>query len=64
MIGRPNSPECTRVVGKLLDLLEWLGFLVVVEKREGPTTALEFLGFEVGLGAMEFLLPAEKFGRA
>ena len=59
-LRRPNSPECTRAVGKLLNLLEWLGFLVVVEKREGPATTLEFLGFEVDSGAMEVRLPARK----
>ena len=56
VIGRPNSSECTRAVGKLLHLLEQLGFPVAVEKREGPATALEFLGFEVDSGAMEVWL--------
>ena len=60
VIGRPNSPECARAVGKLLDLLERLGFPVAVEKRESPATALEFLGFEVDSGAMEVRLPARK----
>ena len=37
-----------------------LGFPVAVEKREGPATSLEFLGFEVDSGAMEVRLPARK----
>ena len=57
---RPNSPEYTRAVGKLLNLLEQQGFLVAVEKREGPATALELLGFEVDSRAMEVRLPARK----
>ena len=60
VIGRPNLPECTRAVGKLLNLLKQLGFLVAVEKREGPATALELLGFEVDFLAMEVRLPARR----
>lgn len=37
-----------------------IGFPIAVEKREGPATALEFLGFEVDSQAMTVRLPAKK----
>ncbi len=47
VIGTPNTSECAAALKKLLDLFHRLGLPVAVEKREGPATQLEFLGFEI-----------------
>ena len=58
VIRAPNSPECTDALVRLLRLFEWLGLPVAVEKREGPATCLEFLGFEVDSVAIDGDPPA------
>jgi len=60
VMGGPDSPECARALEKLLELLEWLGFLIAVEQLEGPMIYLAFLGLEVDSGAMTIQLPERK----
>ncbi len=43
-----------------MELMRRLGLPIAEEKREGPTTVLEFLGFEVDSGAMTIRLPERK----
>ena len=60
VIGAPASQECASALSKLLEIFERLGFPVAIEKLEGPTTCLEFLGFEADSAAMVIRLPARK----
>ncbi len=60
VMGASGAPECGTALEKLGELLRRLGLPIAEEKREGPTTVLEFLGFEVDSGAMTVRLPERK----
>ncbi len=45
--GHPDQPACGTALLMILALCDKLGFLVVEDKTEGPTTALTFLSIEI-----------------
>ena len=60
VIGAPATSECSVALGIVMDVFHRLGFPVAVEKLEGPTPHLEFLGFEFNSQAMEVRLARTK----
>ena len=46
-IGAPGTSECAGAMRTMIDVFHRLGFPIAVEKLEGPTPRLEFLGFEL-----------------
>ena len=58
--GAPATSECAVALGIVMDVFRRLGFPVAVEKLEGPTPRLEFLGFELDSQAMEVRLAQTK----
>ena len=60
IVGAPDSSECAVAVEKLIEIFECLGLPVAADKREGPATQLEFLGFEIDTVEWEVRLPHRK----
>ena len=60
VIGAPASEECAIALEKLLGIFRRLGLPVAWNKREGPDTLLEFLGFELDTEALQIRLPPAK----
>lgn len=58
--GAPSTSECSIALRTMLDVFHRLGFPLAIEKLEGPTPRLEFLGFELDSQAMEVRLPPVK----
>ena len=54
--GAPASSECAVALKRVMDVFQRLGFPIAIEKLEGPTTCLEFLGFELDSQALEVRL--------
>ena len=53
IVGSPGSLECSRHLTTLLALFEQLGVPVAMDKLEGPTTSLTFLGIQIDTISME-----------
>ena len=47
LVGRPSSEECAVALSTLLEVFDHLGLPVALEKLEGPTSCLIFLGFQL-----------------
>ena len=62
-LGPAESDECQKNLDTLLSVCAMLGVPVAVEKTEGPSTRITFLGIEVDTIAMELRLPQDKFDR-
>ena len=62
-IGRPETEECAFSLHLLMDLCARLGIPLAIEKVEGPSTCLPFLGIEIDSVAQELRLPADKLLR-
>ena len=62
-IGRPQSDECAFSLHLLIELCARLGVPLAIEKVEGPSTCLPFLGIEIDSIAQELRLPADKLMR-
>ena len=60
IIGAPDLPECQSALRIVMETFARLGFSLAVNKLEGPTTCLDFLGFELDSWLMEVRLPQEK----
>ena len=60
LVGRPGTTECSTGLQCLLQSFDTLGFPIALDKLEGPSTCLTFLGFEVELVAMAVCLPSLK----
>ena len=58
--GAPGSDQCTRHLHTLTSLCDHLRVPLAVEKREGPTTCLEYLGILLDSEALEARLPQDK----
>ena len=58
--GAPGTPECATALRTILDVFCRLGFPIAIEKLEGPTPRLEFLGFELDSQSMEVRLSLSK----
>ena len=61
--GNPNSGEYAETLQLALQLCECLGVPVALNKLEGPTTLITFLGILLDTVAMELRLPQEKLQR-
>ena len=55
-----DSDECQHCLSTFLRLCEELGIPVAVEKVEGPTTLIIFLGLELDSTRQQIRLPPEK----
>ena len=60
-LGPAESDECQKHLNILLSVCAMLGVPVAVDKTEGPSTRITFLGIEVDTIAMELRLPQDKF---
>lgn len=58
--GAPRSEECERSKHIMMATCQQLGFPVALEKCDGPTTCLTFLGIERDTVGMQLRLPKEK----
>ena len=63
-IGPPNSFTCQQNLNTIQQVCEQLGIPLALEKVEGPSTSLNFLGITLDTGRMEARLPIEKLQRA
>ena len=63
MLSSPEHPGCERALATTLSLCVELGFPVVSERTEGPTTSLTFLGIEFDMVQEQIHLPQEKLAR-
>lgn len=62
-VGRPQTDECAFSLQLLTDLCARLGVPLAMEKIEGPSTCLPFLGIEIDSISQELRLPADKLMR-
>lgn len=60
IIGAPSSGQCEEYLRILLVGFEKLNIPVAMEKLEGPTTALTFLGIEMDMRNSTLYLPTDK----
>lgn len=60
IIGMPNSSQCEEQLGILLAVFDRLNIPVALEKLEGPTRVLIFLGIEMDTHNLTLRLPTEK----
>ncbi len=60
VVGPPASNKCATSLNILLAMFARLGVPVAVEKLEGPSTSLTFLGIELHSRAMQMRLPHAK----
>jgi hypothetical protein len=59
-VGQGNSPLCGQTLSSFLDLLTDIGLPIKQEKTVLPTTAIIFLGLELGSEKMKIRLPEDK----
>ena len=62
-VGPPSSDTCQRNLDILMQLCEDLGVPLALEKVEGPSTTISFLGIQLDTVRMEIKLPEEKLSR-
>ena len=60
LVGRRSSEECAEALSTFLRVFNCLGLPVAIEKLEGPTSCLTFLGFPLDSCRMEIHLPHTK----
>ena len=63
MIGPPNSDVCQRNLRTISAVCESLGVPLAIDKTEGPTSCLTYLGIEIDTEAGILRLPREKLDR-
>ena len=61
--GKPHSHECQTNLQLLVDTCKILKLPLALQKLEGPTTCLTFLGIELDTSLLQLRLPAEKLSR-
>jgi hypothetical protein len=62
-MGPPQTQTCHHNLRLLIEVCAMLGIPFALEKLEGPSTTLEFLGILLDTGHMEARLPAERLAR-
>lgn len=62
-IGPPTSPICHQNLTTFTTLCNELGIPLALDKVEGPSTSLSFLGILLDTQRMEIRLPQDKFDR-
>lgn len=60
LIGQQSSGECAAALSTLLQVFDRLELPVAIEKLEGPTSRLTFLGIQLNSVGMEVCLPPSK----
>ena len=63
LLGRFPSPTCHHNLQIFINTCSRLGVPLALEKVEGPTTCLTFLGITLDTSSMEIRLPEEKLLR-
>ena len=63
-IGPPNSDVCQRNLWTISAVCESLGVPLAVDKTEGPTSCLTYLGIEIDTVAGILCLPKGEVGQA
>ena len=61
--GAPSSEECKQNLSLLIWICDKLGLPLAIDKQEGPSTCLVFLGIEVDTANLELRLPLPKLLR-
>lgn len=59
-VGPPSSNLCGVLLATVQHLTERFGIPLAVDKMEGPTSSIKFLGIEIDSWAMECRLPDNK----
>ena len=59
-LGAPDSQECAHNLRVLTDICKVLGIPLAIEKIEGPSVCIIFLGIELDARTMTMRLPQEK----
>ena len=59
----PPGKTCAEHLSATLELCQELGFLVMEETTEGPTTVITFLGIKIDTQKQQVCLPKEKLAR-
>ena len=62
-LGTPGSDECQQALDTLVATCADLNVPLAIEKVEGPTVSLVFLGIELDTMAMQLRLPEDKLAR-
>lgn len=62
-VSPPNSPVCLNNLDVLMDSCTQLGLPIALDKHEGPSTCLTFLGIELDSIKLEIRLPDAKLLR-
>ena len=62
-IGPPDTNTCQKYMDTIKEVCKILGVPLAVEKVEGPSTVLSFLGITLDTCKMEARLPEEKLTR-
>ena len=62
-IGQPGTAVCQRNLLLLIEVCRVLGIPLAIEKVDGPTMVLEFLGIVLDTERMEACLPKDKLDR-
>lgn len=62
-MGQPGTTVCQRNLHLLIEICNILGIPIAIEKIDGPTTVLDFLGILLDTEQMEARLPQDKFER-
>ena len=60
LVGPPDSSKCAQSVQDMLQLCSTLGVPVVMDKLEGPSTMITYLGIELDSQRRELRLPPAK----
>ena len=63
VVGSPATPECQHSLNSIMAICTQLGVPLAMEKIEGPTTSLTFLGIQIDTEKMQARLPADKLSR-
>ena len=62
-VGPPGLNICQQNLATIKRVCHWLGIPLALEKVEGPSTSLDFLGITLDTVRMEARLPIEKLQR-
>ena len=60
LVCPPDSPKCAQSVQDMLQLCSTLGIPVTMDKLEGPSTVITYLGIELDSQQRELRLPPAK----
>lgn len=59
-VGPPDSLDCISALSKFMEMSEFFGVPLAIEKNVYPSTEIEFLGIVINSITMEFSLPDSK----